>query len=82
MIVWKLAPFCRPPEIRLAHATTGRLLHMSGRGEASAEAYAWIGTRAQARELRRRALSAGEPWPWRAIRADATGLETAMEGAE
>lgn len=71
----------RPPEIRLVDPATGARLHMSGRGVAQHPAYAWIGTRAQARELRRRTLEAGEPWPWRAVNdvADSQGHEE-LEG--
>ena len=71
----------RPPEIRLVDPATGARLHMSGRGVALHPAYAWIGTRAQARELRRRTLEAGEPWPWRAVNdvADSQGCEELEE---
>ncbi len=79
--VWKFGRRPLPPEIRLADPATGARLHMSGRGVATAQAYAWIGTRAQARELRRRAMAAGEPWPWRAVNdvADSQGHEE-LEG--
>lgn len=65
--VWKFGRRPLPPEIRLVDLETGARLHLSGRGTAHHPAYAWIGTRAQARELRRRAMAAGEPWPWRAV---------------
>ena len=65
--VWKFGRRPLPPEIRLVDPTTGARLHLSGRGPAQHQAYAWIGTRSQARELRRRAMAAGEPWPWRAV---------------
>ena len=71
----------RPPEIRLVDPATGARLHMSGRGVAQHPAYAWSGTLAQARELRRRAIEAGEPWPWRAVNdvADSQGCEELEE---
>ena len=67
----------RPPEIRLVDPATGARLHMSGRGVAQHPAYAWIGTRAQARELRRRAIEAGDAWPWHAVNVSETAT---MEG--
>lgn len=67
------------PEIRLVDPATGARMHLSGRGVAHHPAYAWSGTRAQARELRRRAIEAGEPWPWRPVNASETA---AMEGRQ
>ena len=78
---YKFGRYANAPEIRLVDPATGARLHMSGRGVAQHPAYAWIGTRAQARELRRRALDAGEPWPWRPVNdvADSQGYEE-LEG--
>lgn len=79
--VWKFGRRPLPPEIRLVDPTTGARLHLSGRGATQHPAYAWIGTRSQARELRRRAIEAGEPWPWRPVNdvADSQGYEE-LEG--
>lgn len=78
---YKFGRYANAPEIRLADPATGARLHLSGRGVATAQAYAWSGTRAQARELRRRAMAAGEPWPWRAVNdvADSQGYEELEE---
>ena len=51
--------------IRLINPSTGRYLHLSGRGEVSGTAYAWRGFIKQARVLRDRAKSRGEEWPYR-----------------
>ena len=79
--VWKFGRRPLPPEIRLVDPATGARLHLSGRGATQHPAYAWIGTRAQARELRRRALDAGDAWPWRPVNdvADSQGYEE-LEG--
>lgn len=79
--VWKFGRRPLPPEIRLVDPATGARLHLSGRGVAQHPAYAWIGTRAQASELRRRTLDAGEPWPWRPVNdvADSQGCEELEE---
>ena len=75
VLAYKFGRPPQPPAIRLVDPATGARLHLSGRGAAQHQAYAWIGTRAQARELRRRAMAAGEPWPWRAVNdvADSQG---------
>lgn len=73
---YKFGRHANAPEIRLVDPATGARLHLSGRGPAHHPAYAWIGTRAQARELRRRAVEAGEPWPWRPVNmAEAAAME-------
>jgi len=79
--VWKFGRRPLPPEIRLVDQATGARLHLSGRGVAQHPAYAWSGTRAQARELRRRAMAAGEPWPWSPVNdvADSQGYEELEE---
>ena len=78
---YKFGRYANAPEIRLVDPATGARLHLSGRGVATAPAYAWSGTRAQARELRCRTLEAGEPWPWRAVNdvADSQGCEELEE---
>lgn len=72
MLNMKLGRRAAPPEIRLIDRSTGHYLHLSGRGEVQGRAYAWSGTRAQARELRRRAIEAGRDWPFTAIRNGGT----------
>ncbi len=81
VLAYKFGRPPQPPAIRLVDPATGARLHLSGRGAAQHQAYAWIGTRAQARELRRRAMAAGEPWPWRAVNdvADSQGYEELEE---
>lgn len=74
---YKFGRYANAPEIRLVDPATGARLHLSGRGVATAPAYAWSGTRAQARELRRRAIEAGDAWPWRPVNASETAT---MEG--
>ena len=81
VLAYKFGRPPQPPAIRLVDPATGARLHLSGRGAAQHQAYAWIGTRAQARELRCRTLEAGEPWPWRAVNdvADSQGCEELEE---
>ncbi len=81
VLAYKFGRPPQPPAIRLVDPATGARLHLSGRGVATQPAYAWSGTRAQARELRRRAIEAGEPWPWRAVNdvADSQGYEELEE---
>lgn len=52
--------------VRMRNIHTGKLLHLSGNGDAAEPAYAWLGYRHQARQLRLRAEIRGEPWPYRA----------------
>ncbi len=69
---YKFGRYANAPEIRLVDPATGARLHLSGRGVATAQAYAWSGTRAQALELRRRAIEAGHDWQFTAIRDGGT----------
>lgn len=72
MMNLKLGRRAAPPEIRFMDRSTGNYLHLSGSGDTQGRAYAWSGTRAQARELRRRAIAAGNDWPFSAIRDGGT----------
>ena len=77
VLAYKFGRHANAPAIRLVDPATGARRHLSGRGPAHHPAYAWSGTRAQARELRRRAVEAGEPWPWRPVNASEAAT---MEG--
>ena len=72
MILLKLGRRAAPPEIRFIDRSTGHYLHISGRGDTQGRTYAWSGTRAQALELRRRAIEAGHDWQFTAIRDGGT----------
>ena len=54
--------------VRFRDPKTKEYLHLSGTGRTNGVDYAWIGTRAQARAIRDRALSADQPWPFIAER--------------
>jgi hypothetical protein len=54
--------------IRLRDPATEEFLHLSGSGTTRDETYAWIGFKHQARALRAKAIAAGQPWPFRAVR--------------
>ncbi|GLT08032.1 hypothetical protein GCM10007928_02630 [Sulfitobacter porphyrae] len=56
-------------DVRFRDPETGRYLHLSGAGLTTGTAYAWIGTRKQARTLKERAVARGEDWPFRAVSA-------------
>lgn len=45
-------------------------LHMSGQGLARGSTWSWRGHRYQANALRRRALNAGQSWPFITVPAD------------
>lgn len=68
------------PKVRFKHRVTGDYLHLSGSGVTHGTAYAWNGTRAQARALRDRALATGEEWPFKAVkRIEATDRQAIEE---
>lgn len=54
-------------KVRLMNPQTGQFLHLSGNGATPTARLAWLGTRDQAQELRRRARIAGRDWPYRMI---------------
>lgn len=54
--------------VRFQNPKTKEYLHLSGTGRTTGTDYAWIGTRAQARAIRDRALSGDQPWPFIAVR--------------
>lgn len=56
--------------IRLRCTVTGKWLHLDGRSLTSNHAHAWLGTRAQGRTLRDRALTRNEDWTLRAFHRD------------
>lgn len=45
-------------------------LHLSGTGTTRGTAYAWIGTKRQARTLRDQAAERGEHWPYKAVSSE------------
>lgn len=55
--------------VRLKIIGTKQYLHLSGSGCTRGTDYAWVGTRAQARALRDRALSEDRAWPYTAVKA-------------
>lgn len=54
--------------VRFRDPKTKEYLHLSGFGKTKGTDYAWIGTHAQARAIRDRALSEDQPWPFIAVR--------------
>ena len=63
--VMRSTDFYKSDGIRLINPSTGRYLHLSGKGEVSGTTYAWRGFVKQARVLRDRAQTRGEEWPYR-----------------
>ena len=55
--------------VRFRDPHTGEYLHLSGSGRTRGTDYAWVGTRAQARALRDRALSEDRDWPYMPVKA-------------
>lgn len=55
--------------VRFRDPSTKRYLHLSGSGCTRGTDYAWVGTRAQARALRDRALAENREWPFTAVKA-------------
>lgn len=76
----------RPKQlVRLWDPAAKAWLHLSGTGMTTDPAYAWTGTKRQARTLRDRSLAAGQAWPYRARpRPDPVGhpIQQAMMGIE
>ncbi len=56
--------------IRLRDPQTGHYLHLSGQGSTPRFDWSWLGTHAQAQELRRRAQAKGAPFPYIACDRD------------
>ncbi|WP_282052784.1 hypothetical protein [Phaeobacter inhibens] len=54
-------------KVRLRNAATGELLHMGGETLTRSIDYAWLGSRHQAEQLRKRAEVNGSDWPFTAI---------------
>ncbi|MFS4583728.1 hypothetical protein [Phaeobacter sp. C3_T13_0] len=54
-------------KVRLRNHATGELLHMGGETLTRSIDYAWIGSRHQAEQLRKRAVAQGNDWPFTAI---------------
>ena len=53
--------------IRLRDPDTGEFLHLSGAGTTRDISFSWIGLQSQAVELQRRAMAAGEDFPFHAV---------------
>jgi hypothetical protein len=54
--------------VRFKIPRTKTYLHLSGAGTTEGTAYAWSGTKEQAKKLRDRAKIRGEDWPFTAVR--------------
>ena len=59
--------------VRFRDPNTRRYLHLSGCGCTRGTDYAWVGTRAQARALRDKALAEDREWPFTAVKAKGVG---------
>lgn len=53
-----------PRMVRLHNKRDNTFLHMSGSGDCASDCYAWLGYPYQAENLKQRALTRGEEWPY------------------
>ena len=54
-------------KVRLRNKHTGEYLHMSGQGTTADVGLLWLGYQYQAEELRKRAASRGDDWPFEQV---------------
>ena len=57
-------------KLRLVHAETGELLHLSGNGTTRDTSYSWLGFKHQADNLKAHAEMRGETWPYMLVHRD------------